>query len=85
MSVQVLGVCYFLSALVHLKHISARSFQCSQYCKSEDFLFRHLRFITQVCACVLEEKGNVEEKEKKILANRISSTKWSRVNKGKWN
>lgn len=85
MSVQVLGVCYFLHAPVHLKHISKGSFQYSQYCESEDFLFQHLHFITQVCTCVLEEK-KMEKKEQKrhsqigyLLESGLVSTK------GKWN
>lgn len=39
-SVLVLAVCYFFYAPVHLKHISKGSFQYSQYCEAEDFLFQ---------------------------------------------
>lgn len=56
MSVQVLGVCYFLYVPAHLKNISKGSFQYSQYCESEDLLFQHLHFITHVSTCVWEEK-----------------------------
>lgn len=81
MSVQVLGVCYLLYAPVHLKHISKGSFQYIQYCVWEDFLFQHLHFITHICTCVLEEKKMLKEREK-TLTNRMSSRKWSHVNKG---
>lgn len=67
MSMRVLGVCYFLHAPVHLKHISKGSFQYFQYCELEDFPFQHLHFITHVRACVLEEKERkkVAEQERK--------------------
>lgn len=87
MSVQVLGVCYFLHAPVHLKRISKGSFQYFQYCELEDFPFQHLHFITHVRACVLEEKEGGKKrkwqsKREKTITNRMSSRKWSLVNKG---
>lgn len=34
-----------LTVLSHLKHVSKRSFQSTQYCESEDFLLQHPYFI----------------------------------------
>lgn len=83
MSVQVLGVCYFLYAPVHLKHISKGSFQYSQYCELEDFLFLHLHFITHVCTCVLEEKNVKKRKRHLQIGYLLESGPMS--TKGKWN
>lgn len=84
MSVQVLGVCYFLYAPVHLKHISKGSFQYSQYCEPEDLLFQHLHFITHVYTCVLGEKKTYKKRKGHsqigyLLKSVLMSTK------GKWN
>lgn len=83
MSVRDLSVCYFpLFASVHLKHISNGSFQYSQYCESEDFLFWHLHFITHVCTCASEEKKGVESRRGKIRSQiGYLPIKWSHVNK----
>lgn len=82
MSVHILGVSYFLYVPVHLKHISKGSFQYSQYCESEDFLFQHLHFITHVSTGILEEKKVLFFIFfKKAHMNRLSSRKWPCVNK----
>lgn len=87
-SVQVLAVCYFLPmSRVHLQRISMGSFQYFQYCEWEDFPFRHLHFITQVCACVWgerqgEEKKVAEWQRESTITSRMSPRKWSLVNKG---
>lgn len=52
-------------APLHLKHISERSFQYSQYCESEYFLFPRGRLITHVhtcvCVCVGEGKKHINK------------------------